>query len=338
MELKSDRILKVSGTTLAGRYYPEGIVKPDVPDNDQHRKELIRNHTCAYLDDLSLTPKPASQYKSSDLRIVSDPSPHYFNSFVPPKIVMIGEGPGYTETRTQTPFTGLVQLADSACLTCKHLLKHYGFFFGVSKTYDDGPCCYEQVSDINANLPYFGASIYGYTSPQTIFKTAGELLNRMLKSAGYPRHPRMRLPYYITNAVEYRCLTDDDKNRTPHQDELDEQRPMLLAKLISINPKAIMLMGNVAGLALGFKQSLLKIRSLEEQIQQIPLDYISVEFTDTDTGEISYPLANVPVYGFYHPSYLMKMHDMNKEEAAKVIQSTINLLSKIITNYALFSN
>lgn len=67
--------------------------------------------------------------------------------------------------------------------------------------------------------------------------SAGKILNEAISGAGLERDN-----IYITNVVKCR----PPKNRTPTEDEILAYYPFLVNELLDINPKFILLMGNVA--------------------------------------------------------------------------------------------
>ena len=113
---------------------------------------------------------------------------------------------------------------------------------------------------------------------------SGQLMNRMLSAAGYPRET-----CYITNMIPWR----PPGNRTPTPDEVAKMIPFLREHIRLVQPKSLLLLGGVAAKAVlktdtGIMRLRGKIHTLEE------------------TG--------IPVVPTFHPSYLLRT-PLQKQQA-----------------------
>ena len=84
---------------------------------------------------------------------------------------------------------------------------------------------------------------------------AGQLLERLLKEAGFAREQ-----VYIANVIKCR----PPENRTPEPEEILTCKPFLLRQIQIIDPQVIVLLGSVALKALfGFEKAISKMRGQE---------------------------------------------------------------------------
>jgi uracil-DNA glycosylase family 4 len=111
---------------------------------------------------------------------------------------------------------------------------------------------------------------------------SGQLLNRMLKSAGWKRED-----VYVTNAVH--CRPPD--NRTPSKREITVCREWLMKEVADVNPKFIMTMGNIP------LQSLLGLKGIKN-LRGKPIEVPGQQFG------LDHPV--VYVFPVYHPSYALR--------------------------------
>jgi len=124
---------------------------------------------------------------------------------------------------------------------------------------------------------------------------AGQLLNLMLRAAGYPREQ-----VFIANILKCR----PPGNRDPHQDEALRCEPFLLRQMELVAPKAILSVGRISA------QNLLK--------------------TDVAVGTLRgrvhyYGERQIPLVVTYHPAYLLR----SPEQKGKV-WGDLQMLMKIL--------
>ncbi len=111
---------------------------------------------------------------------------------------------------------------------------------------------------------------------------SGQLLDRMLKAAGFPREEAA----YIANAIYWR----PPGNREPSDVEVAICRPFILRQIELVNPKVLVLLGAQPLRALvGGETARSGIRRIRGR------------WLEFDTGRIT-----VPVMPTYHPAYLLR--------------------------------
>jgi DNA polymerase len=105
---------------------------------------------------------------------------------------------------------------------------------------------------------------------------AGQLLNSMLRAAGFARHE-----VYIANVLKCR----PPRNRDPSPEEIEQCRPYLDRQIELIAPRLILAVGRIAG------QQLLDSRAPVGRLR----------------GKVHrYGIRNIPLVVTYHPAYLLR--------------------------------
>lgn len=130
---------------------------------------------------------------------------------------------------------------------------------------------------------------------------AGQLLTQMIEgTAAKEGIPIKRPDVYICNVVK--CRPPD--NRTPEADEMEICGQFLSRQLLTINPKAICVLGATAAKAvLGMKIGVTKMRGEWQKWRDIP------------------------VMVTYHPSYLLRQYNQNaKREAWEDLKKVLHFV------------
>jgi uracil-DNA glycosylase len=148
-----------------------------------------------------------------------------------PKLHLVGRGPSLFEAADRVEGDSLERICGelAGCIRCKLHRRRINIVFGVGNPraelvfVGEGPGHDEDVQGI----PFVGR--------------AGQLLTQMIDAMGLSRDN-----VYIANVVKCR----PPENRTPEKDEIATCLPFLFRQLTSINPKAIVCLGNVAAQAL----------------------------------------------------------------------------------------
>ena len=96
---------------------------------------------------------------------------------------------------------------------------------------------------------------------------AGQMLDQMFAAIGYGRRmPDAQRALYITNTVPWRPVN----NREPTPEELALLKPFLLRHIELAQPEVLVLMGNVACMALLDQRGILKLRGTWTQAAGLP--------------------------------------------------------------------
>lgn len=129
---------------------------------------------------------------------------------------------------------------------------------------------------------------------------AGQLLDNIIKACGFKRED-----IFITNLVKCR----PPNNRTPKAEELKSCRSYLDLQIKIINPKYIICLGSVAA------QGLL---NTEEKIS-----YLRGRF---------FLYNNIKVLATYHPSYLLRGSEEEREFKKRAVWEDFQILLKEVSN------
>ncbi len=136
---------------------------------------------------------------------------------------------------------------------------------------------------------------------------AGKLLDEMISYIGLSRIKNI----YITNVVFWR----PPGNRTPNSQEISACLPLTRKHIKLINPKVIILMGNVAA------KSLLSTNEGISKVREKNLKYLDEQAN-----------LSIPVKAIFHPAYLLR----NPIEKKKVWQDLKNLHKFLLKEKIIF--
>jgi uracil-DNA glycosylase family 4 len=138
------------------------------------------------------------------------------------KILLIGEGPGAYEERTLFPFVGVEELLSSRCI--RKCPDPTGCLPLFGKTNLRESCILREDKEkaipedqMHKRVQYLKEKVRGVWQENKLFlRTAGEVLNKVLRLAGYsrPGWGTGGVPISITNTVRCRSLRDG-KNAPP---------------------------------------------------------------------------------------------------------------------------
>ncbi|MCB1389839.1 MAG: uracil-DNA glycosylase [Rhodobacteraceae bacterium] len=129
---------------------------------------------------------------------------------------------------------------------------------------------------------------------------AGQMLDRMFATIGLAREsPDPARALYITNTVPWR----PPGNREPTQDELAMLKPFLVRHIALADPDLLVLLGNVACMALLGQRGITKLRG---------------RWTGTQ---------GVPALPMLHPSYLLRFPEAKREAWADLLKLQARLRS-----------
>ena len=238
----------------------------------------------------------------------------------PVPIVICSEGPGYTEDRCGTPFVGAAEIMSSVCGMCIYLKKCFSWFLGLSRSYKgkEFKCRWPEATietlpesatpDLIENRYLYLESMISNSNGRHAPRTAGQLLNELLKSVGLYRKSMidfMREPdtevkptVYTTNVVLCRpfILEDGKKNnREPFPLEIGNCSYHIKAIIEAVKPKVIIAPGRIA---------INTLTKLDEPVQQA--------LKMATDGTLPSPIfKDIPIIPTYHPSYLSKLLGKN---------------------------
>ena len=132
---------------------------------------------------------------------------------------------------------------------------------------------------------------------------AGQMLTNLIKAMGYERHQ-----VYITNIVKCR----PPENRDPEPEEISECMPFLDKQIEVINPTAIITLGLPATKAL---------LSIDDKVKMGDLRGNWYKYTVDEESE-----TVIPVMPTYHPSYIIRTGDTNKDKVWEDVEKVLNWL------------
>jgi len=169
-------------------------------------------------------------------------------------VLVVGEAPGQYEQRTLLPFTHFLEWKASRCVSCVRYEKCYPPSVIRQRAYlPELVCSYEPVSDSKVMEDRVAdKSVVPYT--------VSSLLNDAVVKAGlsrdcwnnirrlYGKDP-VKSPFYITNIVKCRPVRGGE-NKAPSVSCSDSCIRWLSGQIELIKPKALLILGAVAGKAL----------------------------------------------------------------------------------------